>query len=100
METTGLFNKENSDLKFSQLCTITKDRIESFLPGLWEDLFKVSGNSDKLKKEVSIVVETGTTEAAEVVMEVNEDAKTMTKDLEFDMSSVSNCEKDQEVQNL
>ena len=40
METTGLFNKDNSDIKFSQLCGITKDRIESFLPGLWEDLFR------------------------------------------------------------
>ena len=45
METTGLFNKDNTDLKFSQLCSITKDRIESFLPGLWEDLFKVTNNS-------------------------------------------------------
>ena len=40
METTGLFNQNNPDIKFSQLCSITKDRIESFLPGLWEDLFK------------------------------------------------------------
>lgn len=41
METTGLFNQNNPDIKFSQLCIITKDRIESFLPGLWEDLFKI-----------------------------------------------------------
>lgn len=45
METTGLFNKEKTDVKFSQLCSITKDRIESFLPGLWEDLFKVNSNN-------------------------------------------------------
>ncbi len=43
METTGLFNQNNSNIKFSQLCVITKDRIESFLPGLWEDLFKANG---------------------------------------------------------
>lgn len=47
METTGLFNKDNTDLKFSQLCSITKDRIESFLPGLWEDLFKVANSNNK-----------------------------------------------------
>ena len=51
METTGLFNKDNTDVKFSQLCSITKDRIESFLPGLWEDLFK--GNFNAKKEEVT-----------------------------------------------
>lgn len=55
METTGLFNKEKTDVKFSQLCSITKDRIESFLPGLWEDLFKVnSNNKTALQKPPSI----------------------------------------------
>lgn len=49
METTGLFNEapstpggsENTN-HFSSLCSITKDRIESFLPGLWEDLFRAN----------------------------------------------------------
>ncbi len=45
METTGLFNQNNSNVKFSQLCVITKDRIESFLPGLWEDLFKLNAKN-------------------------------------------------------
>lgn len=45
METTGLFNQNNPDIKFSQLCVITKDRIESFLPGLWEDLFRANNTN-------------------------------------------------------
>lgn len=45
METTGLFNQNNPDVKFSTLCAITKDRIESFLPGLWEDLFRANNNA-------------------------------------------------------
>ncbi len=45
METTGLFNQTNQDIKCSQLCLITKDRIESFLPGLWDDLFKTGPKS-------------------------------------------------------
>ena len=53
METTGLFNKNNPDIKFSQLCSITKDRIESFLPGLWEDLFKVNNKNNSANKNVS-----------------------------------------------
>ncbi len=42
METTGLFNQISQDVKFSQLCLITKDRIELFLPGLWDELFKTT----------------------------------------------------------
>ena len=42
METTGLFNQTNTDAKFSLLCLITKDRIELFLPGLWNELFKTT----------------------------------------------------------
>ena len=56
METTGLFSKDNTDLKFSQLCGITKDRIESFLPGLWEDLFKVS-NLNKISQSSKKIIE-------------------------------------------
>lgn len=51
METTGLFSQTNSNIKFSQLCVITKDRIESFLPGLWEDLFK-SNNLKQLQQQI------------------------------------------------
>lgn len=40
MDTTGLFNISSSDIKICQLRDVTKDRIDSFLPGLWEDLFK------------------------------------------------------------
>jgi hypothetical protein len=55
METTGLFNPNNPDIKFSQLCSITKDRIESFLPGLWEDLFRAvqSSGSQVVANEIS-----------------------------------------------
>ena len=47
METTGLFNQTSQDAKFSQLCIITKDRIESFLPGLWNDLFRINSNKQQ-----------------------------------------------------
>lgn len=36
MNTTGLFDGEQP------LSVITKDRIHSFLPGLWEEVFKMS----------------------------------------------------------
>lgn len=45
METTGLFNSQ-----FSQLSIITKDRIESFLPGLWEETFKIN-NKNEVKQQ-------------------------------------------------
>ena len=102
METTGLFNKENTDLKFSQLCSITKDRIESFLPGLWEDLFKVSNNSsNKLKSETPIVAVKAPTEAVETVAESNGEAASLAKELVVDnVPVVSGGEKVQEVQDL
>jgi hypothetical protein len=53
METTGLFNQNNPDIKFSQLCSITKDRIESFLPGLWEDLFRINNKKTSLSPPAS-----------------------------------------------
>jgi len=106
METTGLFNKENTDLKFSQLCGITKDRIESFLPGLWEDLFKASSNNcNKSKSEVPAVVETATVEMTETVVEAIEQIKneetSLVKAVSTDnFPAASSCEKVQEVQNL
>lgn len=36
MNTTGLFESDQP------LTVITKDRIHSFLPGLWEEVFKMS----------------------------------------------------------
>jgi len=36
MNTTGLFDSDQA------LTVITKDRIHSFLPGLWEEVFKMS----------------------------------------------------------
>ncbi len=61
METTGLFSQINSnDTKCTQLCLITKDRIELFLPGLWDELFKTSPKSSN-KEEIVVVA------AAEVV---------------------------------
>ena len=36
MNTTGLFDRDQA------LTVITKDRIHSFLPGLWEEVFKMS----------------------------------------------------------
>jgi hypothetical protein len=36
MNTTGLFDGDQP------LSVITKDRIHSFLPGLWEEVFKMS----------------------------------------------------------
>jgi hypothetical protein len=45
MDTTGLFNMSSSDLKICQLRDVTKDRIDSFLPGLWQDLFKERKNN-------------------------------------------------------
>ena len=36
MNTTGLFDRDQA------LSVITKDRIHSFLPGLWEEVFKMS----------------------------------------------------------
>lgn len=88
METTGLFNKENTDVKFSQLCGITKDRIESFLPGLWTDLFKVNNNAKKSAlpsvETVSVSAETGpVTDATNLPVEkgANEEASNAQKEL-------------------
>ena len=36
MNTTSLFDPEQ------QLTVITKDRLHTFLPGLWDEVFKVS----------------------------------------------------------
>ncbi len=36
MNTTGLFDRDQP------LTMITKDRVHSFLPGLWEEVFKMS----------------------------------------------------------
>lgn len=36
MNTTGLFDGDQ------RLTVITKDRLHSFLPGLWEEVFKMS----------------------------------------------------------
>ncbi len=36
MNTTGLFDSDQP------LTMITKDRMHSFLPGLWEEVFKMS----------------------------------------------------------
>jgi hypothetical protein len=36
MNTTGLFDSDQP------LTVITKDRMHSFLPGLWEEVFKMS----------------------------------------------------------
>lgn len=59
METTGLFSRINPDTKFTQLSLITKDRIELFLPGLCDELFKTpKSGKDEQKQEVSVVHET------------------------------------------
>jgi hypothetical protein len=68
METTGLFNKDQSDIKFSQLYVITKDRIESFLPGLWDDLFKMTKSQKNIKEEQ---LEQETTIKGDVGMDIN-----------------------------
>lgn len=72
METTGLFNEHSADIKFSSLCSITKDRIESFLPGLWEDLFRVNTTNNnnnktptKATSETNLNVENNSETAAE-----------------------------------
>jgi hypothetical protein len=69
METTGLFNENNADIKFSTLCSITKDRIESFLPGLWEDLFRAAAantNTNNINNK-----QTAISNSESVVVEVN-----------------------------
>jgi hypothetical protein len=63
METTGLFSQTNQDIRCSQLCIITKDRIESFLPGLWDDLFKInpkpkSNPADTVETQKQVLPET------------------------------------------
>ncbi|CAF0877301.1 unnamed protein product [Brachionus calyciflorus] len=66
METTGLFNQTNADAKFSSLCAITKDRIESFLPGLWQDLFRVNSAPPSVQTEqVPLTIQTPSTEIKE-----------------------------------
>jgi hypothetical protein len=74
METTGLFNQNNSNVKFSQLCVITKDRIESFLPGLWEDLFRVNAKNlqqQQQKQQQQQQSEVKVEETVNSVVEVN-----------------------------
>ena len=54
METTDLFSQINADTKCTlQLCLITKDRIELFLPGLWDELFKTTSSKSN-KEEINI----------------------------------------------
>ena len=62
MENTGLFkvSSDSANIKFSQLSSINKDRMESFLPGLWEESFK---NNKKNEKRLSPVT-TPTNEVA------------------------------------
>ncbi|CAF4900663.1 unnamed protein product [Rotaria sp. Silwood1] len=54
MNTTGLFDGDQP------LTVITKDRIHSFLPGLWDEVFKMStslptfiSHSESSKKSVT-----------------------------------------------
>lgn len=65
METTGLFKDAglaaptvataaDTPNHFSSLCSITKDRIESFLPGLWEDLFRANSCQPKPTAVVTV----------------------------------------------
>lgn len=74
METTGLFFEQATDSSaeqhtttpappppapanttnhFSSLCSITKDRIESFLPGLWEDLFRANNTRQQQQQQAA-----------------------------------------------
>ena len=46
MNTTGLFDSDQA------LSGITKDRIHSFLPGLWEEVFKMSTISSTSNTQV------------------------------------------------
>lgn len=76
METTGLFSQINQDAKFTQLCLITKDRIESFLPGLWDELFKSTSLSSTSKltesnEEQQKPIETTTTEQPHAQQQLN-----------------------------
>ena len=67
METTGLFNQSNSDAKFISLCSITKDRIESFLPGLWQDLFKTKSTETTSHPQEEITKDSDPSESIKLV---------------------------------
>ena len=74
METTGLFSQINSnDTKCTQLCLITKDRIELFLPGLWDELFKTSSKSSNKEEIVAVAAEVVETQQQEIqIQQLNE----------------------------
>jgi len=73
MDTTGLFNQNNSDVKFSQLCIITKDRIESFLPGLWEDLFKANRLAELSSSSTTAITSSATIPIEKIPNEIQVD---------------------------
>jgi hypothetical protein len=74
METTALFSQINSnDTKCTQLCLITKDRIELFLPGLWDELFKTSSKSSNKEEIVAVAAEVVETQQQEIqIQQLNE----------------------------
>lgn len=49
MNTTGLFDDDQS------LTVITKERIHSFFPGLWEEVFKISTPSSTPSPTVEVI---------------------------------------------
>jgi hypothetical protein len=95
METTGLFNSQ-----FSQLSIITKDRIESFLPGLWEETFKINNKNEVKQQQPSpqppntnVTVEETITNETNVV--VNEE-----KDKSVQQDQPKASEQQQQLENL
>ena len=94
METTGLFNQNNPDIKFSQLCSITKDRIESFLPGLWEDLFKVNTKNIPQQQSPTPIKPTEPVEAAESPVE---DSKLNAPSQELEQPAVAEVSSNENV---
>jgi hypothetical protein len=53
MNTTGLFDGDQP------LTVITKDRMHSFLPGLWEEVFKMSTPPPPLPSTIPSNIEVG-----------------------------------------
>lgn len=76
METTGLF-KEGETTHFSSLGSITKDRIDSFLPGLWEDLFRV--NTKNNPPPITTAVSETNIATSEVAQEEKQDDEAAAK---------------------
>jgi hypothetical protein len=93
METTGLFNSQ-----FSQLSIITKDRIESFLPGLWEETFKINNKNEVKQQQPSPQPPNANVTGEETI--TNETNAVVNEEKSVQQDQTKESEQQQQLENL